>query len=89
MARGAVAARGDHVSMLERAGYADAFGIDVTDAFLDTARAWLREAGQRAADLAALEEPGAFEERQIERERMIRAIEDGLLRRSLFVATRP
>lgn len=75
--------------MLERAGYADAFGIDVTDAFLDTAHAWLRETTQRAGDLAPLEEPGAFDERQVEQQRMISAIEDGLLRRSLFVATRP
>jgi hypothetical protein len=74
--------------MLERAGYADAFGVDVTDAFLDTAYAWLRESAQRAPDLAPLEEPGTFDERQIERQRMITAIEDGLLRRSLFVATR-
>lgn len=83
-----MASRSDHVSMLLSAGYADAIEIDVTAAFLDTARAWLREAAQHAEDLAPLEAPGAFEERQAERERMIGAIADGLLRRSLFVATR-
>lgn len=75
--------------MLRSAGYVGANEIDVTDAFLDTAQAWFREAARHAGDLAPLEPPGAFDERQAERLRMISAIEGGLLRRSLFAATRP
>jgi len=74
--------------MLRNAGYVDAIEIDVTAAFLHTARAWLQESTRRGDELAALETPGAFEERKAERERMIAAIEDGLLRRSLYSARR-
>ncbi len=82
-----MAARSDHLSMLRNAGYV-AIEIDVTAAFLHTARAWLQESTRRGDELAALETPGAFEERKAERERMIAAIEDGLLRRSLYSARR-
>ena len=58
-----MAARSDHLSMLRNAGYVDAIEIDVTAAFLHTARAWLQESTRRGDELAALETPGAFEER--------------------------
>lgn len=81
-----MATRGDHLSMLRNAGYVDAIEIDV--AFLDTARAWSQESARLGAVLAPLEPPGAFEERQAERKRMIAAIEDGLLLRTLYSARR-
>jgi hypothetical protein len=83
-----VAARSDHLSMLRNAGYVDAIEIDVTAAFLDTARAWLHESERLGDELAPLEPPGAFAERQAERRKMIAAIEDGLLLRSLYSARR-
>ena len=39
--------------------------------------------------LAPLEPPGGFELRQRERRAQLAAVEDGLLRRGLFSATRP
>lgn len=60
----------------------------MTAAFLDTAHAWLRESTLHADELAALEPSGAFDERQTDRRRMIAAIEDGLLIRSLYAARR-
>ena len=42
-----------------------------------------------ADELIQLEGQTAFDERQRERRKQLRAIEDGLLRRGLFTATRP
>jgi hypothetical protein len=84
----AVDSRGDHGSMLRRAGFDVVVERDVTAAFLDTARAWLRESEVLAEELAGVEPEGGFDERQEDRRTMIGAIEDGLLSRSLFVAVR-
>jgi hypothetical protein len=65
-----VAARSDDLSMLRNAGYVDAIEMDVTVAFLDTARAWLEESARLGDELALLEPPGAFAERQADRRRM-------------------
>jgi hypothetical protein len=84
----AVATRSDHLTMLRNAGYVDAIEIDVTAALLRTASAWLQESARLGDELAPLEPPGVFAERQSERKRMITAIEDGLLLRSLYSARR-
>ena len=84
----AVDSRGEHGSMLRNAGFDVIVERDVTAAFLDTARAWLRESEAMADDLTGLEAAGGFDERQEDRRTMIAAIEDGLLRRSLFVASK-
>jgi hypothetical protein len=84
----AVAARSDHLNMLRNAGYVDAVEIDATATFLHTARAWLQESERLGDELAPLEPHGAFAERQAERSRMIAAMEDGLLLRSLYSARR-
>jgi hypothetical protein len=84
----AVDTRGTHSSMLRRAGFDLDGERDVTAEFLDTARAWLRESDALTDELATLEPAGGFDERQEDRRRMIAAIEDGLLVRTLFVATR-
>jgi hypothetical protein len=42
-----------------------------------------------ARELAGLEAPAAFEQRQADREAMLAAIDAGLLRRALVVARRP
>lgn len=84
----AVDTRGDHGSMLDRAGFDLILERDATGAFLDTARAWLRESAALTHELTALEPEGGFDQRQQDRRTMIAAIEDGLLRRTLYVATR-
>lgn len=84
----AVDSRGEHRSMLRRAGFDTDLVRNVTAEYLDTARAWLSESEALTDQLAALEPAGGFDERQEDRRRMIAAIEDGLLVRTLFVATR-
>ena len=44
----AVDSRGEHDSMLRNAGFDVLVERDLTDAFLDTARAWLRESDDLA-----------------------------------------
>ena len=55
--------------------------------FAATARAWLEGWEVNAEELSALDVPGAFEERKRDRQVLLRAIDDGLLRRGLFSAT--
>jgi hypothetical protein len=85
----AVASRSQQASLLATAGYVDIEQLDLTADFATTARAWLAECESNAAELAKLEPPGAFQQRQRERRTQLAAIEDGLLRRGLFSATRP
>jgi hypothetical protein len=75
--------------MLRSAGFTDIEEHDVTDAYLDTARAWLHHVEQAADQLAALEPPEQVADRITRRSTAVAAIEHGLLRRSLLVARRP
>lgn len=84
----AVASRSEQAGLLVSAGYTDIDEVDLTAEFTTTARAWLTEAEIHAEALAAAEAPGAFAERQRERRAQLTAIEDGLLRRGLFSASR-
>lgn len=84
----AVAARTDPDRMLHSAGFADVEALDLTAEFARTARAWLTGWEAHAETLVALEPPGEFEKGQHERRAKLAAIEDGLLRRRLFSATR-
>jgi len=83
----AVASRSDQQRLLSSAGFVDIQTIDLTAEFAATARAWLEGWAVNAEELSALDVPGAFEERQRERQVLLRAIDDGLLRRGLFSAT--
>jgi hypothetical protein len=47
---------------------------------------WLTETEPYAEELARLEPPGAFEQRQADRRNMLAAIHAGLLRRALLLA---
>jgi hypothetical protein len=85
----AVATRSDQRRLLGSAGFTGIDSVDVTAEFAATARAWLSGWDDNAEELAALDSPGAFEERQRERRAQLRAVDDGLLRRGLFSATRP
>jgi hypothetical protein len=84
----AVATASTYSSLLRSAGFVEIVEVDVTAAYLDTARAWLRHGQRFEAELAA-QPPGSFADRLARRRVAIPAIEAGLLRRSLFVATRP
>jgi hypothetical protein len=78
--------RSDHQRLLRSAGFDDILELDVTAAFAATAAAWLAETEPYAEDLARLEPPGAFAQRQADRRSMLAAIHAGLLRRALVLA---
>jgi hypothetical protein len=82
----AVAMRSDHHRLLRAAEFQDITEIDVTPAFAATAAAWLAETEPHADELARLEPPGAFAQRQADRRRMLAVIHAGLLRRVLLLA---
>jgi hypothetical protein len=84
----AVAMRSTHRRLLRSAGFGDIIELDVTPTFRDTAAAWLAESGAHAYELARLEPPGAFQQRQADRRALLAAIDAGLLRRALLFARR-
>jgi hypothetical protein len=77
--------RRDHQDLLASAGFASVEEIDLTAEFLDTTRAWLNGRERYRDELIAAEEAAKFEERQNDSRIQAIAIEDGLLRRALFV----
>ena len=78
-----------HADLLLSAGFTRPAETDLTADFLRTARAWYEGRERRATELRAAEGEASFAEGQADRRRQLRAIEAGLLRRSLFVARRP
>jgi hypothetical protein len=85
----AVATRSTDQRLLRAAGFCDITELDVTPAFRATAAAWLAESDRHADQLAPLEPPGAFQQRQADRWALLAAIDAGLLRRALLVARQP
>jgi hypothetical protein len=78
-----------HADLLRAAGFVDIGETDLTADFLQVARAWIRESDAHRDGLVELLGAADFEERQAERRTQLRAVEEGLLCRSLFVARRP
>lgn len=85
----AVSSRAGQRRLLESAGFVDIDELDVSAAFADTARAWIEGRAAHGEALAALEAPGAFDERLMDSRAMLAAVEDGLLRRGILSAVRP
>jgi len=85
----AVACSRPHAELLEAAGFVDVSETDCTPEFAVVTRAWTEQYEAYQDDLVALLGAELFEDRQADRRAQLRAIEDGLLRRSQFVATRP
>jgi hypothetical protein len=85
----AVASRSDQRRLLASAGFTEIDTVDVTTEWASTARGWCSGWSANEAELVALDSRDTFAQRQRERHTQLRAIEDGLLKRSLFSATRP
>ncbi len=85
---GVTAWRRQHSDLLGAAGFEQIEELDLTDAFLTTTRAWLQARLHYAGELRRVEGPDC-DQRISENRTTIRAIEAGLLRRSLFVAVSP
>ena len=74
--------------LLERAGFVDVEETDCTAEFVTVAQAWVDQCEGHRDALAGLLGADEFDERQTERRIQLQAVRDGLLRRSLLVATR-
>jgi hypothetical protein len=75
--------------LLTRAGFTDIEETDCTAEFATVARAWIDQWDRHRDALAALLGAEEVDQRQRERRIQLRAVEDGLLRRTLLVALRP
>jgi hypothetical protein len=84
----AVAVSRPHRELLDRAGFTDIDESDHTADFATVARAWIDQTDQHRDELAAVLGGAQVDQRQLERRAQMRAIDDGLLRRTLYSATR-
>jgi cyclopropane fatty-acyl-phospholipid synthase-like methyltransferase len=83
-----VATRADYPTLMARAGFVDFVQVDVTSAYATTQRAWYEAAERQAEALRRLTSDAEFAEAQADRRLTADAIGAGILRRSLFTATR-
>ena len=79
--------RKDHGGLIASAGFRRIEETDLTAEFLLTSRAWQTERSEHATEMIAAEGEAAFNERQSDLDVQSRAIEAGLLRRSLFICS--
>jgi hypothetical protein len=77
----------DHIELLESVGFKRVEKIDLTREFLVTTRAWLDGRERFREELVKVEGQDAFEERQRDSRLQAEGIEDGLLRRALFLCS--
>jgi cyclopropane fatty-acyl-phospholipid synthase-like methyltransferase len=84
-----VAARRPYPELVAQAGFVDTIEVDLTAEYERTQRDWYEAAEQRSDELRALTSGTQFADAQADRRLTLDAIAAGLLRRSLFIATRP
>jgi hypothetical protein len=77
--------RRDHQQMLASAGFGEIEELDLSEEFRETQRAWLDGRDRYADELIAAEGEASYNERRSDGMVQLAAIEEGLLRRSLFV----
>ena len=85
----AVATSRPQLELLDAAGFVDLDEIDVTAEFRVTANEWIVHYDAHQDELVAQLGEQLFVEGQDERRAQLRAVDDGLLRRSLLAGTRP
>jgi hypothetical protein len=84
-----VAANRTPYELLERAGLIEIHVVDQTADFRTVAAAWIEQWDRHRDALVELYGPTDFETRQQERHTQLKAVDDGLLQRSLAVGRRP
>jgi hypothetical protein len=84
----AVACPRPHRELLEAAGFVDVRETDCTPEFRAVTFAWMEQYEAHRDALVGLLGREVFEERQADRTAQLGAIDDGILRRSMFLATR-
>jgi hypothetical protein len=75
--------------LLRRAGFVDITERDGTEEFRVVAKGWIDQWDEHRDALTALFGEAEFETRQHDRRMQLSAVEDGLLRRSLFIGCCP
>jgi hypothetical protein len=83
-----VNARREYVSLLERAGFRDVRAMDITRDYLRISRGWYRARAQYQVELRTALGDARVREMESDSRLNIEGIEKGLLRRSMFVATK-
>jgi hypothetical protein len=84
-----VGAGEDHSELLASAGFTDVEAVDVTAGYHETLLAWHDRWSDRKEDLMGTLGEQLYDERQAERRSTLAAIQEGLLRRTLFLARVP
>jgi hypothetical protein len=84
-----VASIDSQAALLRRAGFIDVAEIDGTEEFRAVAEAWIDQWDEHRDALTAIYGEAEFESRQHDRRVQLRAVEEGLLCRALFIGTRP
>ncbi|MBK5332902.1 MAG: hypothetical protein JJD93_13075 [Ilumatobacteraceae bacterium] len=77
------------MELLRRAGFIDVTEIDGTEEFRAVANEWIDQWDDHRDALIKIYGEPEFESRQHDRRMQLHAVEDGLLRRSLFRGRRP
>lgn len=75
--------------LLRRAGFIDVAELDGTEEFGAVATEWIDQWDEHRDALTAVYGESEFVARQHDRRVQLQAVEDGLLRRSLFLGSRP
>ena len=84
-----VVAEAPHEQMLASAGFTDIEVVDVTAEFSRTQQAWIDAWRVHERELLALLGEDAMNERKTDRQAMRSAIDEGLLRRTQYIARAP
>jgi hypothetical protein len=79
----------DHVDLMTRAGFVEVQEFDGTPEFETVTRAWVDEWDRHRDAFVELLGPAGFHDRQRGRRNMLRAIEHGVLERSLVIGRAP
>jgi hypothetical protein len=74
--------------MLCTAGFSEIAVVDVTDDYRRTQQRWIDATARHEAEIRALIGDGEYDERQRTRAETVRAIDDGILCRTQYSATR-
>jgi hypothetical protein len=74
--------------MLRTAGFDDISAIDVTSEYRSTLRRWLDATDRHETLIREIIGNDTYEERSAQRKRDLQAVDDGLLSRFIYTATR-
>jgi hypothetical protein len=85
----AVSSSRPQAELLEAAGFVDVHGTDCTLEFAEVMRAFIEQHDAHHAELVDAIGQALFEERQADWRAQLDAVDEGLLRRSELVGTRP